>query len=73
MLENQAIDEEAPDLVVGRDHVGDVTDGEGLSGQQAQGHRRAHAGVGAGEHHVLQSPDGRVRTFSLRPLGHGVR
>jgi hypothetical protein len=21
---------------------------------QAQGHRRAHAGVGAGEHHVLQ-------------------
>ena len=41
-------------LVVGRDHGGDVADGEGLAGLQAQGHRRAAAGVGAGEHHVLQ-------------------
>jgi hypothetical protein len=40
-------------LVVGWDHGGDVAHGEGLAGLQAQGHRRAHAGVGAGEHHVL--------------------
>jgi len=42
-------------LVVGWDHAGDVADGEGLAGLQAQGHRRAHAGVGAGEHHVLHT------------------
>ena len=41
-------------LVVGWHHGGDVADGEGLAGLQAQGHRRAHTGVGAGEHHVLQ-------------------
>jgi hypothetical protein len=51
-------------LVVGWDHGGDVADGECLAGLQAQCHRRAHAGVGAGEHHVLQrrgnqSPSGR--------------
>jgi hypothetical protein len=40
-------------LAVGRDHVGDVADSEGFAGLQAQGHRRAHTGVGAREHHVL--------------------
>ena len=44
-------------LVVGWDHGGDVADGEGLTGQQAQGHRRAHTGVSAGEHHVLHAAE----------------
>jgi hypothetical protein len=52
-------------LVVGWDHAGDVADGEGLAGLQAQGHRRAHAGVGAGEHHVLQRKANNV-TISRR-------
>lgn len=47
--------ETGQDLAVGRDHVGDVADGEGLAGLQAQGDRRAHTGVGAREHHVLHS------------------
>ena len=44
-------------LVVAWDHGGDVADGEGLTGQQAQGHRRAHTGVSAGEHHVLHAAE----------------
>lgn len=46
-------------LVVGWDHGGDVADGEGLAGLQSQCHRRAHAGVGAGEHHVLHGREGK--------------
>jgi hypothetical protein len=55
-------------LVVGWDHAGDVADGEGLAGLQAQGHRRAHAGVGAGEHHVLGGLVGLERLERLRLL-----
>jgi hypothetical protein len=59
-------------LVVGRDHGGDVAHGEGLAGLQAQGHRRAHAGVGAGEHHVLHRKRGEI-TVSGRRKEEGVQ